>query len=205
MILPKVLSHRVRFWKFWHRRISGNNYGIEFWKFWIINNHNFFCHCELVLVWRHSESTFKKTHRWEASPPTPAGLGLCDFTNDDLLSKVWRFLVWKNQTDKNDFGLGLFMGLISSHRKSPSLKRDLATTDHPLLKSYSLGCVFPMVVVLMQNSDEMTIGKMHSTLWLGTGYWCDTYMLCCVWGYGRFGRPRFDSDWPLLFGSYIFA
>lgn len=32
---------------------------------------------------------------------------------------------------KNGFGLRLFMGLISSHKESPSLKRDLATTDHP--------------------------------------------------------------------------
>ena len=40
---------------------------------------------------------------------------------------------------KNDFGLGLFMGLISSHKKSPTLKRDLATADHPLLESYSPG------------------------------------------------------------------
>ena len=40
---------------------------------------------------------------------------------------------------KNDFGLGLFMGLISSHKESPNLKRDIATTDHPLLKSYSPG------------------------------------------------------------------
>ena len=31
------------------------------------------------------------------------------------------------------------MGLISSHKKSPTLKRDLATADHPLLESYSPG------------------------------------------------------------------